>query len=70
MKEGAKMPRADWKQMKAYPVAVPPDGLLGTFNGVVQPIIEQLKALTFANQRHRSARDLLLPRLMSGQLMA
>ncbi|MDD3249751.1 MAG: restriction endonuclease subunit S, partial [Smithellaceae bacterium] len=28
MKEGSKMPRADWKQMQQYPVLVPPDGLL------------------------------------------
>ena len=66
MKEGSKMPRADWKQMKAYPIAVPPDGLLSTFNGVIQHIVEQLKALTFANQRLQAARGLLLPRLMSG----
>ena len=68
MKEGSKMPRADWKQMKAYPVAVPPDGLLSTFNEVIQPILEQLKALTFANHRLRAARDLLLPRLMNGEI--
>jgi type I restriction enzyme, S subunit len=29
MREGSKMPRADWKSMKQYPVAVPPGGLLG-----------------------------------------
>jgi type I restriction enzyme S subunit len=70
MKEGSKMPRADWKQMQAYPVALPPPGLLRTFDGVVQPIIAQLKTLTFANHKLRTARDLLLPRLMSGELTA
>ncbi|MBL8413148.1 MAG: restriction endonuclease subunit S [Propionivibrio sp.] len=66
MKEGSKMPRADWKQMQSYCVPLPPSGLLSTFDGVIQPIISQLNALTFANQKLRAARDLLLPRLMSG----
>lgn len=70
MKEGSKMPRADWKQMQAYPVALPPPGLLRTFDGVMQPIVAQLKTLTFANHKLRTARDLLLPRLMSGELTA
>ena len=68
MKEGSKMPRADWKQMKAYPVPVPPSGLLSNFDGVIQPIVEQLKSISLANQKLRIARDLLLPRLMSGEL--
>lgn len=70
MKEGSKMPRADWKQMQTYSVPLPPSGLLNTFDGVIQPIFAQLKALTFANQKLRAARDLLLPRLMSGELLA
>jgi type I restriction enzyme S subunit len=68
MKEGSKMPRADWKQMQTYSVPLPPSGLLSTFDGVIQPIIAQLKALTFANQKLRAARDLLLPRLMSREI--
>ena len=60
------MPRADWKQMQAYPVPVPPTGLLNSFDDTIQPIIAQLKSLSFANQKLRAARDLLLPRLMKG----
>lgn len=70
MKEGSKMPRADWKQMQAYLAPLPPSGLLSTFDGVIQPILAQLKTLTFANQKLRAARDLLLPKLMSGELIA
>lgn len=69
MREGSKMPRADWKQMQRYAVAVPPDGLLSSFTSQVQPIVEQLKTLTFANQKLRAARDLLLPRLMNGGIV-
>jgi type I restriction enzyme S subunit len=68
MKEGSKMPRADWKQMQAYSVPLPPSGLLDNFNDVIEPIVEQLKSLSFSNQKLRAARDLLLPRLMSGEL--
>lgn len=68
MKEGSKMPRADWKQMKAHAVPLPPWGLLSSFNEVIGPIVEQLKSLSFSNRKLRAARDLLLPRLMSGEL--
>jgi type I restriction enzyme S subunit len=68
MKEGAKMPRADWKQMQEYVVPLPPDGLLSDFEDTIRSIVEQLKTLAFANQKLRAARDLLLPRLMSGEI--
>jgi type I restriction enzyme S subunit len=68
MREGSKMPRADWKQMQEYVVLVPPDGLLSNFESAIQAIVAQLKTLTFANQKLRAARDLLLPRLMNGAI--
>lgn len=68
MKEGSKMPRADWGQMRHYPVPLPPEGLLATFSSLIDPITAQLRTLIFSNQRLRIARDLLLPRLMSGQI--
>lgn len=68
MREGSKMPRADWKQMQAYPAPLPPTGLLGSFEATIEPIVEQLKTLTFANQKLRVSRDLLLPRLMNGEI--
>ena len=54
--------------MQAYPTPLPPAGLLGSFESSVQPIVEQLKTLTFAKQKLDAARDLLLPRLMSGDI--
>ncbi len=68
MKEGSKMPRADWKQMIQYPVLLPPQGMLNSFSGTVDAITSQLRNLCFQNQRLRTARDLLLPRLMSGEI--
>jgi len=68
MKEGSKMPRADWKVMEQYQVALPHPGLLNAFNSLIIPITEQLRTLTFQNQKLQTARDILLPRLMSGAL--
>jgi type I restriction enzyme S subunit len=68
MKEGSKMPRADWKQMQQYPVPLPPDGLLLAFNDFINPILNQLKTLAFSNKRISVARDLLLPKLMNGEV--
>ncbi len=68
MREGSKMPRADWKRMKQFPVAVPPSGMLTSFNEVISAITEQLKTLTFQNHKLRTGRDLLLPRLMDREI--
>ena len=68
MKEGSKMPRADWKQMQQYSVPLPPDGLLHAFNDLVDPMLNQLKTIAFSNKRLSAARDLLLPKLMNGEV--
>jgi type I restriction enzyme S subunit len=68
MREGSKMPRADWKKMQAYSTPLPPPGLLERFDTLIQPIIKQLKTLVLTNRKLRVARDLLLPRLMNGEI--
>lgn len=68
VKEGSKMPRADWKFLKTQLVSVPPDQLLRAFNDALEPMIAQLKTLALQTIKLRQARDLLLPRLMSGEL--
>ena len=69
-KEGSKMPRADWNLMERHELAVPPVRILNAFRDVVYPIVSQLKTLAFQNQKLRTARDLLLPKLMSGEVAA
>ncbi len=69
MKEGSKMPRADWKQMQQYVVPLPPEGVLVVFNSIIDPILQQLKTLSFENKNLSKARDILLPRLMSGEVV-
>jgi type I restriction enzyme S subunit len=68
MREGSKMPRADWKLLKKFPVAQPPQGLLENFSETITSVTDQLRNLCFQNQKLRAARDLLLPRLMSGEI--
>jgi len=68
MREGSKMPRADWKLMTQYVVVLPPRCLLENFSETVSGITDQLRNLCFQNQKLRAARDLLLPRLMSGEI--
>lgn len=68
VKEGSKMPRADLKVLHSYALLKPPEGLLGIFNDTVLPITQQCKALALANRALAEARDLLLPRLMNGEI--
>jgi type I restriction enzyme S subunit len=49
-------------------VLVPPSRLLVLFTESVNPMFEQVKVLHVQNQKLRAARDLLLPRLMSGEI--
>lgn len=50
------------------PLLHPPVTLLRSFHETVEPIHAQLDKLNKTNQKLRAARDLLLPRLMSGEL--
>ncbi len=50
------------------PLLLPPVGLRARFLEVAAPIHEQVDTLSAMNRKLRTARDLLLPRLMSGEL--
>jgi len=50
------------------PLLVPSKTVLREFLEIVSPIHEQLNKLDEMNQKLRVARDLLLPRLMSGEI--
>jgi type I restriction enzyme, S subunit len=68
VKEGSKMPRANWDVMQQYPLLIPPDSLLSTFSEFIDNAVMQLKTLAFQNKKLQQARDLLLPRLMNGEI--
>jgi Restriction endonuclease S subunits len=67
-KEGSKMPRADWNYLQSTDVLVPSDFLLEQFSEQINMIIGQLEVLARYNKSLAQARDLLLPKLMSGEL--
>ena len=62
------MPRADWKMLQEYVIPRPPGGLLDLFNETVRTIAAQCKTLALQNKALAQARDLLLPRLMNGEI--
>ena len=68
VREGSKMPRADWRVLRNYSIPKPPVRLLRTFNQTVYPITSQCKSLALQNRTLAQARDLLLPRLMNGEI--
>ena len=68
VREGSKMPRADWKVLREYVIPEPPSGLLDVFNDTVRTIAVQCKTLALQNKALSQARDLLLPRLMNGEI--
>lgn len=68
VREGSKMPRADEKVLLGYSVPKPPEGLLSVLNNSILPITQQCKTLALQNRALAQARDLLLPRLMNGEI--
>lgn len=67
-KEGAKMPRADWKQMEKYSVLIPEESVLNRFEDYIWTVTRRIKALALQNHALTEARDRLLPKLMSGEI--
>jgi type I restriction enzyme S subunit len=65
---GTKMPRADWKVLRDYPIALPPHGQFAAFDKAVWPMIELAATLATQNRNIRVQRDLLLPKLISGDI--
>lgn len=65
---GSKMPRANWRVLEEHLIAIPALSVANQFSAVVEPAIQQMQALVFQIQNLRRTRDLLLPRLLSGQI--
>jgi type I restriction enzyme S subunit len=66
--QGTKMPRANWDVLVKYQIPLPPQPILGQFNEFMNGIVSQLHNFVFRNQNLRRTRDLLLPRLISGEM--
>jgi type I restriction enzyme S subunit len=66
---GAKMPRASWDVLKRFSVVIPRSGdIAGQFSGLLTDVLSQQQTLVFQIQNLRCTRDIILPRLLSGQI--
>jgi type I restriction enzyme S subunit len=65
---GASVPTLDRKSVHRVGVLIPADTMLRAFDEFAADAFAQVKKLESQNQKLRQARDLLLPRLMSGEL--
>jgi type I restriction enzyme S subunit len=65
---GVSVPTLDRKSVHKVEVLIPPRPITTAFDAFASPIFEQIANLNDQNQKLRAARDLLLPRLMSGEI--
>jgi len=65
---GSKMPRANWAVLRDYKVVIPSSKVSEQFSTFFADMIAQQQALVFQIQNLSRTRDLLLPRLLSGQI--
>lgn len=65
---GTKMPRADWKVLGQWPVAVPPAKLADNFSHLLHHLLELAATLMFVHRHAAQLRNLLLPKLVTGQI--
>ena len=62
------MPVINWGVFKSMPVTMPSMELAMDFESFVGPMLNQIGVLAARIQNLRRTRDLLLPRLLSGQI--
>jgi len=65
---GVSVPTLDRKTVHKIEILLPPDKLLSLFEEFTAPLFDQIQNLSLQVDKLRTARDLLLPRLMSGEI--
>lgn len=68
LSNGAKMPRVNWSDLAAYPLAIPPEEISSSYTKFSKEIFEKMQQGVHQMQTLAKLRDTLLPRLISGQL--
>jgi type I restriction enzyme S subunit len=67
--QGTKMPRANWDVLTKYPLPTPTDeDIFEQFNGAIVTKVCLIQNLVLRNRNLRTTRDLLLPKLISGEI--
>ncbi len=65
---GTKMPRTNWKTMEQYKISLPSEQVARAFQSLAQPLIERVSTNIHESRTLAQTRDLLLPKLMSGEI--
>jgi type I restriction enzyme S subunit len=65
---GATMGNVNKTKFEGLEILSPTDSLLREFDDFCTPVFQQIKMLQIQSDKLRAARDLLLPRLMSGEI--
>ena len=65
---GSAQPKINQQNLNRIPVILPPQSLLERFNQMIEPNFENINALSLKNANLRQTRDILLPKLISGEI--
>ncbi len=65
---GTKMPRTSWGHMKTYPLAIASKNVRRQYGQITEPQLSKIVAGIHENRTLAATRDLLLPKLMSGEI--
>jgi type I restriction enzyme S subunit len=66
--DGTKMPRTSWGRMERYRLCLPSGSALEAFNACVEPLLDRIISNIHEARTLAATRDLLLPKLMSGEV--
>jgi len=62
------MPRTSWGRMREYAIALPKAEVADAFQRLVEPMLDRIRVSVFQSRTLAALRDLLLPKLMSGEI--
>ena len=65
---GAAQPKINQDNLNRIPILSPPQRVLERFDKMIAPIFDNIVALDLKNTNLRQTRDLLLPKLISGEI--
>lgn len=65
---GTKMPRTSWGHMKTYPLAIASGNVRREYGQITESLLSKIIAGIHENRTLAATRDLLLPKLLSGEI--
>jgi type I restriction enzyme S subunit len=65
---GAAQPQANAQVLTSIPILISPEPLQRQFSAMTEPLLDLKEALQFKNRNLRNTRDLLLPKLIAGEI--